>query len=354
LKTAYGGHLHKIRDLTGKIQDLDYDQKSLLRSLDVKQNRIEDAFDAQIKKLTEQLAEEKRLINNEKEDLKKVFKSQFDELNAEKSAHESAVDNIKKSAGPIDSAPCDLSGMAPAEREALYQKADQICSELMIAHDAQTKLIDINNSKLWFNVVPALNCLAAWRDPGGRQQALRKAFQSLDRYRKTIASRESKSNDFDAKYALYMKTMEELRNNERLDIDDDLRVKMISEKRYIRIKFLREKRYKYQNSILEGEMYAFNNSLEEFKYISCLNLILSRCDSLDTYAQKYSKERLLKYIADVRGQVSMIKEQVEQLVTPNSEEELDRLIADSAKIKFEQDQYMRLGISTLCRDLLTP
>ena len=84
LKTAYGGHLHEIRDLTGKIKDLDYEQKSLLRGLDVKQNRIEDAFDAQIKKLREQLAIEKRLIKDEKEGLIEQFKSQFDKLNAEK------------------------------------------------------------------------------------------------------------------------------------------------------------------------------------------------------------------------------------------------------------------------------
>ena len=247
--------------------------------------------------------------------------------------------------------------MPPAEREALYQKADQICSELMIAHDAQTKLIDINNSKLWFNVggvAPTLKRRAAWRVPGGRQRALRKAFQSLDRYRKTITSRESKSNDFDAKYDLYKKTMEELRNNERLDIDDDLRVKMISEKRYITIKYLREKRYEKQDSILADKMYAFNDSFEEFKNISCLNLILSRCDSLDAYAQKYSKERLLKYIAVVRGQVSMIREQLERLETPKSEEELEQIIAESATIKFVQDQYMSLDNSTLCRDLLTP
>lgn len=232
-----------------------------------------------------------------------------------------AVDKITKIAGPIDSAPCDLSGMAPVEREALYQKADQICSERESARDAQSNLIDINNSKIAFNEVPDVGVVerhflnrraaAARSEPYRRQLKLRKAFQSLDRYVKTITLRERKSNDFDEKYDLYKKTMEEKSNNESLVIDDDLRAKMISEKRYVQIKFLREKRYKWQNRILAGELFHFERSFENFKYISCLNLILSRCDSLDVYAQKYSKERLLKYIADVRGQVSMIREQLE-------------------------------------------
>ena len=359
------------RTAAGKLQNLNDEHHRLLHGLDIIQRRIEDTLDEQLKNLRGQLAIEKSLINDDRKTLKKEFKRQIDAINAEKIPHVKAVDKITKIAGPINSY-CDLSGMAPAEREALYQKANQICSERESARDAPSNLTKIIKSMIEFNEVPDVGAklvaepgswwcrrarkraAAARSDSVKRQLKLRTAFQSLDLYKKTITSRESKSNDFDAKYDLYKKTMEELRNNESLVIDDDLRAKMISEKRYFQIKFLREKRYKMQNRILAGKMNHVEGSFEEFKNISCLNSILSRCDSLDIYAQKYSKERLLKYIADVRGQVSMIREQLERLETPKSEEELEQMIAETAKIKFEQDQYMCLDNSTLCHDMLTP